>query len=297
MKTITELTAATLLLCTPLLLPGEPVQLQNATATFSQTNPGHYSVANTIDGIKDDTQGWAISPAPGSTTIGPQTAVFEAAADVGFTNGTRLTFTLSQLHTTTMYGFDAAHNLGRFRLSATTDSRSDFADSLETGGDVSANWTVLDPFSFISVRGTTLMELADHSILAGGPNPSTDIYIVSCIVTNTGITGFRLEALEDPSLPQGGPGRRPENGNFVLTEFEVDATPVASNNVVSIYSSAEICWLSDPAKQYQVQFTSDLNSGEWHNLGQPIQGNGNEICVFDSTRSRQKRFYRVQIAQ
>ena len=291
MKTITELTAATLLLCNPLLLLGEQVRLQNATATFSQTTPGHYSVANTIDGIKNDTQGWAISPGDGATTLAPQTAVFEAAADIGFTTSTLLTFTLSQLHTATLYGLDAAHNLGRFRLSSTTDSRADFADALETAGDVSANWTVLDPVSFISVRGTTLTELADHSILASGPNPSTDIYIVSCIVTNTGITGFRLEALKDPSLPQGGPGRRPENGNFVLTEFEVEASPAASNNVVSIYSSAEICWLSDPAKQYQVQFTSDANSGEWHNYGQPIQGNGNEMCVFDSTRVRQKRFW------
>ncbi|MEI8043097.1 MAG: hypothetical protein WCL11_16930 [Verrucomicrobiota bacterium] len=295
MKTITQLTAATLLLCNPLLLLGEQVQLQNATATFSQTTQGHYSVTNVIDGIKDERQGWAISPAPGSTIIGPQTVVFEAVADVGFTNATRLTFTLSQLHTSSAYGLDEAHNLGRLRLSLTTDSRSDFADGLETGGDVTANWAVLDPFSFISVRGTTLTELPDHSILASGPNPSTDIYIVSCIVTNTGITGFRLEALEDPSLPQGGPGRRPENGNFVLTEFEVDATSFVSSNVASIYGSAEICWLSEPAKQYQVQFTSDVDSGEWHNFGQPIQGNGNEICVFDSTRGRQKRFYRVQI--
>ena len=39
----------------------------------------------------------------------------------------------------------------------------------------------------------------------------------------TGITGFRLEALTDPSLPGKGPGRG--NGNFVLTEFKVMAAP------------------------------------------------------------------------
>ena len=33
------------------------------------------------------------------------------------------------------------------------------------------------------------------------------------------ITGIRLEALPDPSLPQGGPGRD-YYGNFVLTGFQ-----------------------------------------------------------------------------
>ena len=41
----------------------------------------------------------------------------------------------------------------------------------------------------------------------------------------TGITGIRLEALTDPSLPGQGPGRAP-NGNFVLNEFRVTAAPL-----------------------------------------------------------------------
>jgi len=36
--------------------------------------------------------------------------------------------------------------------------------------------------------------------------------------------GFRLEALEDNSLPSNGPGLSNSNGNFVLTEFMVVAT-------------------------------------------------------------------------
>jgi len=294
MKKITTLLAATLLFCAQLAAHAERVPLQQATATLSQTNLGDYSVARAIDGVFSAELGWAIQPSPATTPIGPQTAVFETAVDAGFSNGTVLTFTLSQLHTVNIFGPNEAHNLGRFRLSVTTDSRDTFADGLPTGGDVDANWIVLDPVSFISVRGTTLTELPDHSILASGPNPSTDVYVVSAITTNVGITGIRIEALQDPSLPHDGPGRRGENGNFVLTEFEVDATPVATNSVVSIYCAAEICWLSDATKQYQVQFTSEVSSGEWLDLGTVIQGNGNEICVFDSTRGRQKRFYRVQ---
>jgi hypothetical protein len=39
------------------------------------------------------------------------------------------------------------------------------------------------------------------------------------------VTGFRLEVLADPSFPDMGPGRF-ANGNFHLTEFQVNATAV-----------------------------------------------------------------------
>ena len=39
----------------------------------------------------------------------------------------------------------------------------------------------------------------------------------------TGITGFPLEVLSDPTLPFNWPGRKPANGNFVLSQFQVDA--------------------------------------------------------------------------
>src|SRR5262249_12180374 len=38
------------------------------------------------------------------------------------------------------------------------------------------------------------------------------------------IAGLRLEALADPSLPSGGPGRN-ANGNFVLTGVKISAAP------------------------------------------------------------------------
>jgi len=72
-----------------------------------------------------------------------------------------------------------------------------------------------------SVNGATLSNLSDNSILVSGFLPDTDIYTVAAFVTNTGITGFRLDALADPSLPAGGPGRNPF-GNFVLTELTKD---------------------------------------------------------------------------
>jgi hypothetical protein len=199
----------------PFSLAG-PVTLQQATATFSQTLDGDYSVAKAINGTTADDRGWAISPTPYSTLIPSQTAAFETATDIGYAGASLLTFTLIQNHS------NPQHTLGRFRLSVTTDDRSLFCDGLPTGGDVTANWTVLNPSNFISANGTTLSKLADSSLLASGTSPAFDTYTVTAQTTLTGITGIRLEAIEDPSLPFGGPGRWPGNGNFVLSELQVD---------------------------------------------------------------------------
>ncbi len=76
-----------------------------AAADFSQEG---WPVAAAIDG-KAET-GWAIDPQEAT----PHGAIFSTAKPVGFDGGTVLTFTLEQ-------GFQA-HNIGRFRLWATTTS-------------------------------------------------------------------------------------------------------------------------------------------------------------------------------
>lgn len=87
-----------------------------------------------------------------------------------------------------------------------------------------AKWTVLQPSHYVSTGGATLKLLPDGSILAGGKNPSADSYELSATTNLTGITGIRLEVMSDPSLPAGGPGRDAE-GNFFLSDFEVQAAP------------------------------------------------------------------------
>jgi hypothetical protein len=137
------------------------------------------------------------------------------------TVGTELTFTL------TSGGF-GTHTLGRFRISATEDDRSEFADGLNGGGDVTANWSVLDFDSFTSDNpGTSFTELADGSLLAAGASNAVEVYTLSAETPLRAITGFRIEMIEDPSLPgSNGPGRA-GNGNFVLLEFEVGHAPLA----------------------------------------------------------------------
>ena len=88
------------------------VKLSNAKASHSQVR---FSVANAIDG--NPQTGWAIKP----EFFKDHWAVFETAAPVGFTGGTRLVFVLEQSN-----GF--RRTIGRFRLSAITGKAG--ADSL-----------------------------------------------------------------------------------------------------------------------------------------------------------------------
>ena len=200
---------------------GAPVQLQNATATFSQLPDSSkldgWTPDQAIDGIFGDNNGWAIARPLDVADAYPQTLVFETVSNIGFVTGTLLSFSLYQLH------FNAGHSLGDFRLSYTTDDRNSFADGLSSNGNISANWILIEPMLASSTGGAILSVQGDSSILASGPLPATAIYTITAKVSELEITGFRLEALADASLPHDGPGRFPDNGNFGLTEFTLDA--------------------------------------------------------------------------
>jgi len=85
-------------------------------------------------------------------------------------------------------------------------------------------WQVLDPLAFTSQGGASLSKLDDHSVLAEGENPDTDVYDVTAHTVMNNIVAIRLDALTDPSLPNNGPGRA-DNSNFVLTEFQATVAP------------------------------------------------------------------------
>jgi hypothetical protein len=197
------------------------VTLQNATATFSQTIFGGQPVSESIDGNFDDLNGWAVGTSSGFNGAASQTAVYETVADL---NANQTTFTM---HFLSGNGAPKAL-LGRFRFSWTTDDRSLFADGLQTGGDVTANWVALSNPVVTGPAGMTFTTLGDNSILAGGPVPNSGTYTVSYSTSLVNVTGFRLEALEHPSLPGSGPGLA-FNGNFLLTELQVTAVPEPSS--------------------------------------------------------------------
>ncbi len=190
-------------------VPGTEVPLQNATAVFSQA--GNWAVTNLIDGVVDNTgSGWANA---GNDVY--NVAVFETTANLNTAGGTiGLTF---QVHN----GRHDAHHLGRFRISATTDDRSEFADGLTSGGDVTANWVELAPAWAASSGTSGLAVLSDNSvIMAETASRVPEIFTIQVTTDLQDITGFRLEALEDPSFPQSGPGTA-GNGNYTVFEFDV----------------------------------------------------------------------------
>lgn len=81
-------------------------------------------------------------------------------------------------------------------------------------------WTTLLP-SHASASGDVVLQAApDGSVIASGPNPEVTVYTVTAPLQASGITGLRLEALLDESLPKGGPGRDPY-GHFRITGVDL----------------------------------------------------------------------------
>jgi hypothetical protein len=85
------------------------------------------------------------------------------------------------------------------------------------GGSV---WETLLTNSAKAGKGVILTRQSDGSYLASGKIVYPDTYTISGAIPADGLTGLRLEALTDKSLPGMGPGRA-SNGNFVLSSFRV----------------------------------------------------------------------------
>ena len=95
------------------------------------------------------------------------------------------------------------------------------ADAIASLGQ---RWTTVKPATQTAQGGTTLKLLEDGSLLAEGENPVTQVYELTATLSDLNISALRLEAIADPSLSKGTPARS-ENGNFVLTEFEMEVAP------------------------------------------------------------------------
>jgi hypothetical protein len=85
-------------------------------------------------------------------------------------------------------------------------------------------WTVLRPEEN-STGDQKHYVLEDGSVLAQGYAPTLHFTEFTVEVQTPTITAFRLEVLNDPNLPNGGPGRSP-TGTFGLTEFQATAAPL-----------------------------------------------------------------------
>ncbi|MEQ8788796.1 MAG: PSD1 and planctomycete cytochrome C domain-containing protein [Pirellulaceae bacterium] len=92
-------------------------------------------------------------------------------------------------------------------------------------------WHVLPIAKFHSREGAAHEILDDHSVLLSGADPDVDEYTVTVETDLDRVTGFKLEALTDPSLPGEGPGRRNDDRpNFVLNELRVTAETIGDSS-------------------------------------------------------------------
>jgi hypothetical protein len=82
-------------------------------------------------------------------------------------------------------------------------------------------WVVMDIDRFDSSGGRKLKKLDDNSILIERDGPPKDTFELLVSAKLTKLAALRLIVMPDASLPSGGPGTA-NNGNFVLSEFEVD---------------------------------------------------------------------------
>jgi subtilisin-like proprotein convertase family protein len=229
--------------------PQAPVVLDlgSPTATWSQTYGADFSVAKMVDKSTNNNLGWAVSLDFGAPNPNSQTAAFTTAQNLGYPQGTVFKFTFYFMHISPTSG---GHNLGRFRLSTTSDPKNTFANGLPRGGDVTANWTPLHLLGYSAQSGANLTELGDESLLASGISPESDMYKVTAYTLQTNITGIRLEALKDSSLPFGGPGRQPSNGNFVVTEMVTTIEPADLPGAIT----QDIP--TTPGNEYEIRFVA-----------------------------------------
>ncbi len=117
-------------------------------------------------------------------------------------------------------------------------------------------WTVLRPeVDRISDGGQHYGAMPDGSFLAQGYAPTKHKVKMTVKTDAKNITAFRLELMNDPNLPMGGPGRSIK-GTCALTEFEVEATPADQANAkpVKVKFSRATADYAQPVKDLEAIF-------------------------------------------
>lgn len=76
-------------------------------------------------------------------------------------------------------------------------------------------------------------------------------------------------------------------------EVQVVVAPIEVVAGAAIYRAVEITFPSESGQYYQLQYTEDLNSDNWSDVGAHMLGTGGTMSAFDTTRHANQRFYRV----
>jgi len=104
---------------------------------------------------------------------------------------------------------------------------------------------------------------------------------------------FELAALTSPILAD---SDGDTFSDFVELHNGNDPNNINDNPEVgrsSIFTAAEMLYVTEPNKTYQLQKVSDLGTQAWENVGDPVVGDGSMLQHFISTRDTERGFYRV----
>lgn len=97
---------------------------------------------------------------------------------------------------------------------------ADLANQFPPDGPMT--WQTAVAISRTTESGAELRPLEDGSILVVGKSAEKDVYTLSFDTTLAEVIAMRLEALPNPSLPAGGPGRK--SAHFQVTEIAIERT-------------------------------------------------------------------------
>jgi hypothetical protein len=110
----------------------------------------------------------------------------------------------------------------------------DTAKIAEAGSSV---WQVQKPISATSLAGTPLtIEEEDQSVLAGGPNPPNDTYVVTVPAPQERISAVRVEIVPDSRFPGDEVARA--GSTFFVSEVEIGGTPAGASSLEPIKIAA-----------------------------------------------------------
>ena len=62
---------------------------------------------------------------------------------------------------------------------------------------------------------------------------------------------------------------------------------------LQIWPAVELGWFGHTGRVYQLQYSTNIPTTQWFDLGSPVVGTGASNFLFDSTRYNMKRFYRL----
>jgi hypothetical protein len=280
--------------CNPFNVP-----LMNATASWSQDCGATFTPGRTIDGQPSTSWATVRCTPPGDRSL-TESAVYETQQDlVASSTPIEITFKIfSGGYSPDQGGGNLT--LGQFRLSYTTDERTQFADGRATGGLMGENWvtmipdevsgrwadTVGNPLPPNRLQDPDLRIVGDGIVLVEGPNPEYAVYTVKYTVRDVTIRGFRLDVVDSndsdqsdaDGLPTGGPGRH-ANGNLFIREMAMGQVRVPT--ITAEPQDGRICSGGTLTLSVGIDGQGPF-SYQWRRGGQAISGATGSTYVLDS---------------